>query len=437
MQTWSVGLIIVLCMVLTLLWANSKSDGIREDRNESASRQCGWRHPIMWGIGGASPTAPTIRGVRLSNKGKEVLMFSKIGLYLQLADATGDRVDWLEQNKESVQFYTNGIVASKGEMIDMKTPTPQSYATVSREQFVALPAETSIVIDLKAEVPIAAVRMGAVESITPPEQRRLLLETSSRYTDIADATFTAGFVRWVPATTAQVNGPVGGQPSSTIGPSGIYEYAETPTGFAPAPTPAPPPPSVSTPTLNLAGAKTRFLYAKSQGVAGSQRKVLTRYPDHVLFQVAESPAGEQRQDFLFRLTINSDQLIGASGSVVLAKCMVEEDDPGDPSIIYRDGEIYGTQQWDDRTTEFAAVTLGGTMDIAYLSDTTNQNAYLRATSTKFDKKVGAKCGMWATGSNGDGKMHFAVHKCVARAELIWSDTGLSTPASQTPCISSL
>ena len=160
MQTWSVGLIIVLCMVLTLLWANSKSDGIREDRYESASRQCGWRHPIMWGIGGASPTAPTIRGVRLSNKGKEVLMFSKIGLYLQLADATGDRVDWLERNKESVQFYTNGIVACKGEMIDMKSPTPQSYATVSREQFVALPAETSIVIDLKAEVPIAAVRMG-------------------------------------------------------------------------------------------------------------------------------------------------------------------------------------------------------------------------------------------------------------------------------------
>jgi hypothetical protein len=204
--------------------------------------------------------------------------------------------------------------------------------------------------------------------------------------------------------------------------------------FAPTPAPAQ---AVSVPALSLAGARTRFLYTQSQGVAGAARKVLAQYPDHVLFQVTESPAAVQRSDFLFRITINSDQLIGASGSVVLAKCMVEEDNPGDPSIFFRDGEIYGTQQWDDRTTKFAAVTLGGTMDITYLSDSTNQNAYLRATSTKVDTKVGARGGMWATGSNGEGKMHFAVHKCVSRAELIWSDTGLSTPASHTPPISSL
>jgi hypothetical protein len=185
------------------------------------------------------------------------------------------------------------------------------------------------------------------------------------------------------------------------------------------------------------GARTRFLYTQSQGVSGATRKVLAAYPDHVLFQVVESPAGVQRQDFLFRLTINSDMLIGTNGSVVLAKVMVNEDNAGDPSIFYRDGEIYGTQQGDDRTTQFAAVTLGGTMDIAYLSDTTKQNAYLRASSAKFDTKVGARCGMWTTGSNGEGKMHFAVHTCVSRAELIWSDTGLSTPASHTPCLSSL
>ena len=201
--------------------------------------------------------------------------------------------------------------------------------------------------------------------------------------------------------------------------------------------PAPAPQSVSVPSLDLAAARTRFLYTQSQGVAGGIRKVLRAYPDHVLFQVVESPAMVQRQDFLFRLTINSDQLIGTNGSVVIAKITIEEDDPGDPSIFYRDGEIYGTQQWDDRTTQFAAVTLGGTMDITYLSDTTNQNAYLRASSNKFDTKVGARCGMWATGSNDQGKMHFVVHKCVSRAELIWSDTGLSTPASHTPCLSSL
>jgi hypothetical protein len=63
------------------------------------------------------------------------------------------------------------------------------------------------------------------------------------------------------------------------------------------------------------------------------------------------------------------------------------------------GEIYGTLQWDGRTTQFAAVTLGGTMD----SDSTNQNAYLRATSTTVDTKVGALGGMWASGSNGDGE----------------------------------
>ena len=195
---WSVGLILVLCMVLASLWTHPKSDAIRDDRDDrddSARRQ----------RGGASTTAPTIRGLRLSNQGKDVLLFSKIGLYLRLADATGNRIDWLEQNKASVQFYTNGTVASKGDMIDVSTPTPDSYATVSREHYVAMPSETSLVIDLNADVPIAAVRVGAVESTTAPEQRRLLVETSAQYSSIADATFTAGFVRG--PTTAQATGP--------------------------------------------------------------------------------------------------------------------------------------------------------------------------------------------------------------------------------------
>ena len=213
---WSVGLILVLCMVLASLWTHWKSDAISDDRDDSARLQCG----------GASPTAPTIRGLRLSNKGKDVLLFSKIGLYLRLADATGNRIDWLEENKASVQFYTNGLVASKGDTIDMKTPTPDSYATVSREHYVAMPPETSLVIDLNADVPIAAVRVGAVESTTAPEQRRLLVETSAQYSSIADATFTAGFVRG--------QKPSASDPSSHISASGIYEYAATPTGFAPA-----------------------------------------------------------------------------------------------------------------------------------------------------------------------------------------------------------
>jgi hypothetical protein len=128
-----------------------------------------------WGTCGAPRTVPTIRGVRLTNQGKEVLRFSKFGLYLQLSDATGDRVDWLERNKAKVLFYTNGLVDCKGDMIDMTTPTPLSYATVSREHYVALPAETSLVLDLNEDVPLAAVRLGAVESNTAPEQRKLFV----------------------------------------------------------------------------------------------------------------------------------------------------------------------------------------------------------------------------------------------------------------------
>ena len=213
MKMWSVGLILVLCVVLASLWCHSKSDAIRDDRDDSVRRK--------GKCGGASPTAPTIRGLRLSNQGTDVLRLSKIGLYLRLADATGNRIDWLEENRASVQFYTNGLVASKGDAIDVSSPTPDSYATVSREHYVAMPPETSLVIDLNADVPFAAVRVGAVESPTTPKPWRLLVETSAQYTSIADATFTAGFVRG--PTTA---------PTSHISASGIYEYATTPTGFS-------------------------------------------------------------------------------------------------------------------------------------------------------------------------------------------------------------
>jgi len=60
---------------------------------------------------------------------------------------------------------------------------------------------------------------------TAPEQRRLLLETSTNYTDIAKATFTKGFVRLRPGHS---NGTGRTQPDSYIGPSGIYKYAAKP-----------------------------------------------------------------------------------------------------------------------------------------------------------------------------------------------------------------
>jgi hypothetical protein len=192
-------------MVLASIWTHSESADICYDRYDPTCRQYGRHRPITWGTGGASPAVPTIRCVRLTNQGKEVLRFSKIGLYLQLTDATSDRADWLERNKASVQFYTNGLAGCKGDMIDMTTPTPQSYATVSREHYVALPADTSLVLDLKADVPIAAVRLGAVESTTQPAQLKLLVETSARHSDIADATFTSGFVRR--AAIVQASGP--------------------------------------------------------------------------------------------------------------------------------------------------------------------------------------------------------------------------------------
>ena len=220
----TVGLILVLCMVLASLWAYSPRAHIRNVRSQSASRQCGCNLPT-WGDGGASPTTvPTIRGVRLTNQGKEVLLFSKIGLYLQHADATGDRADWLELNKAKVRFYTSGLAVCKGDMIDTTTSTPRSYTTVSREHYVALPAETSLVIDLNDDAPITAVRLGAVESTTAPEQRLLLVETSARHSGIAEATFTPGFVR-------AMNSPSASAIASHIGPSGIYEYATTRSGL--------------------------------------------------------------------------------------------------------------------------------------------------------------------------------------------------------------
>ena len=230
---WSVGILIVLCIVLASLWAYSTPAGTHIE--ESSSRTCVfWHNVIVGGAGGASPSAPTIRSVRLTNQGNDVLVFSKIGLYLQLEDATSNRIDLLEKNKASVQFYTMGLVASKGDLIDTTPLTAQSYATVSPDHYVSLPAETSLVIDLEDDVPITVVRMGAIESTTAPDKRQLLVETSSDHTNIANATFTPGFVRWLAGQDATRT--LGGQASSNIGPSGIYEFASTLSGFTAFPT---------------------------------------------------------------------------------------------------------------------------------------------------------------------------------------------------------
>jgi len=172
---------------------------------------------------------PTVRFLRLSNRGPDALTFSKIGLYTNMADATSaGSHDWLEKNKSSVQFYTIGLVILNGDAIDMTSAPPQSFERVSQDHYVTLTTNTSLVIDLKAEVPMVAVRIGAINTTTPPEQRRLMVETSTNYTNIADATFTAGFVRWI---DGQSNGQVVTVEQSHIGPSG-YEYTSTPTGFA-------------------------------------------------------------------------------------------------------------------------------------------------------------------------------------------------------------
>jgi hypothetical protein len=59
-----------------------------------------------------------------------------------------------------------------------------------------------------------------------------------------------------------------------------------------------------------AGATTRFLYTRDEGVtipSGAERKELARYPDHVLFKLREQPM-LQRPDFLMHVTIDSDRL---------------------------------------------------------------------------------------------------------------------------------
>jgi len=232
MRIWALGLVFIVCILWTALW-----------RDVRACWACiGGRHPhnrLTWGGLPLAPTnAATIRSVRLTNQGADVLSFSKVGLFSALNDATGNRPDWLEKNKTSVQCYTIGVVDIKGSMLDMSSSTPQSYETVSSDHYVALYPNTSLVIDLNADVPVTVVRMGKVHSklaTTAPEQRSLLLETSTNYTDIAKATFTKGFVRLHPG---QSNGTGRTQPDSYIGPSGIYEYASKPSDLPPlSPTP--------------------------------------------------------------------------------------------------------------------------------------------------------------------------------------------------------
>ena len=216
MTPLAVCLILLLCF-LTSMWTTPTTEG-----GTPMTR------------GGRPPSLPTVRGIRLSNQGPDAITFSKIGLYTSMADAKGDRSrDWLEQNQSSLQFYTNGLVVIKGDAIDMSHMT--SFERVSDDHYVTLTKNTSLVIDLNDDVPITVVRMGAVESTTAPDQRRLLVETSTNYTKITDATFTPGFVRWL---DGQSSGSVpamsslsASAPASHIDPSGIYEYASAPTGF--------------------------------------------------------------------------------------------------------------------------------------------------------------------------------------------------------------
>jgi hypothetical protein len=181
------------------------------------------RDRLTWG--GAAPNAPTIRRIRLTNKGTAVVVFSKVGLYAKLDDATGNLRDWIEDKQASVRFYTNGLASIKGDALNMTSTTPQSYDTVSGDHYVALPVGTSLVVDLNADVPLAAIRMGQINSTAT--QRRLLVETGgTNIAGIVDADFVAGFVRLSGAVAAP-------PPDSYIGASGIYEYAAQPSGFAP------------------------------------------------------------------------------------------------------------------------------------------------------------------------------------------------------------
>jgi hypothetical protein len=237
MRIWKLGLVtlvIIVCILLAALWSDVRACWACIGGRHSHNR-------LTWGGLPLAPTnAATIRSVRLTNQGADVLSFSKVGLFSALNDATGNRPDWIEQHKTSVQCYTIGIVDIKGSMLDMESSAPQSYDTVSSDHYVALYPSTSLVIDLNADVPVTVVRMGKVHSklaTTAPAQRRLLVETSTNYTDIAKATFTKGFVRLRPG---QSNGTGSTQPDSYIGPNGIYDYAAKSSDLPPlSPTPVP------------------------------------------------------------------------------------------------------------------------------------------------------------------------------------------------------
>ena len=193
---------VVIAIILLLAFISANSTGMLEVRGGRVNA--------------------SIRGIRLSNRGSGVLRISKVGLYQTLDDATQNKKELLETNAPSVEFYTQGVVSVKGQMIDVAN---SRYDEVSSDHYVALRSGESLLVDLRANVPFAAIRLGAVDSSVAPDQRRLMVETSANYTDISTASFVAGFVRF--------RSVVPGQASKFMSRSGLYEFATTEAGLSP------------------------------------------------------------------------------------------------------------------------------------------------------------------------------------------------------------
>jgi hypothetical protein len=325
------------------------------------------------------------------------------------------------------------IAASVPTSAWQQPPAAVVAASTLAPAYVAAVTASNVVLQQTPEPPVAASTLALVQ---PPQTAALV--TAAAVPMVASTLAparqpqTAAAVPMVASTLAPARQPqtAAAVPmvASTLAPS-FVTAASAPAAFSEA-------------SLRTAGASARFLYTQAEGVSvptGAVRKELQRYPDHVLFELFESPPMTQRPDFLFQVVLDSDRLASAgTGDVTIAKLMVEEDDPGDPSIFYRGGKLYATQQWNDRTTQDASVAIGGTMEVVYVSDQTSQSAYLRARSATFDTTVGAKCGgVWATGSNDKGKIHVMLHRCVLRAAFMWADAGLGASLARRPCLASI
>jgi hypothetical protein len=436
------GLLVVLLEVLLVVWACWSVQ----------TRHRIVHSPSLTGGGESTPTTVTARRLSVRNVSTTTVRFSKLGLFASEDDAKRNRNDLLAPNQSTIRLYTNGFTPFLGSAIAWSTDV---YDAVSVEHFVSLLPNTALVLEWLTDVSFSVVRLGVFDATPDPRPCRLKWETGTGSQPITSATFTPMFLTFASGdvqnqTFLNADGthiaPNGMYTASLITFSDIQSKAAADKAAADKATAdkAAAEANKTVVLTNVPNVSKRIAYQRNRGVTSPSNAVkvsTSNYPNHNIFRITERPPMMQKSNFLFSLVIDSDAL-PTQGSVTIAQIMVNVDDPGDPSIVYdsAQGGFYGTEQWNANTTQTVAVSKGGVLRVTYLSDQTNNNAYISVfnDNTNTNSVARAKCaGVWATGSDDTGKLHIMCHTCVQQADLWWSDDAMSTPVSSTPCLSSL